>query len=131
MTQADPISPAFDRPVQSFANLSWGVAEELNDLRHRADRLQSALSQLLEAGSQPLDHGHYEQLQTLDYISQHLQGLAEFLTLLATERAAQTLVDPHGALSALGLSDLRERLIQSSCAREVEVDDDNPSWELF
>jgi hypothetical protein len=129
LNQALPKPAAFHGPAQSFANLSWGVAEELSGLRQQVDQLQSALSQVLASGGQALELDCCEQLQTLDYLSQHLEGLAGFLSMLASERAAQTLVDPNRALASLTLSDLRERLMQSSCAQEV--DDDDPSWELF
>ncbi|HVY33255.1 MAG TPA: hypothetical protein VG960_02420 [Caulobacteraceae bacterium] len=116
----------------NFADLSNGVAAELSELGGLVDELQPMLSALVCESSDPVDLAQYEKLQTLDYISQHLQALAQFLSVLAGEIAAQTEVDCRRALSSITLSDLSERLLQSSTlAPTTEPDDEDPDWELF
>ncbi len=118
--------------VKSVADVSRGVAAELSDLCDMVDQLQPMLSTLVGASSQPLDLAQYEKLQTLDYISQHLKGLEQFLILIAGEGEAQTRLDCHRALSSITLSDLRERLFEANAADfPMEIADDDPDWELF
>jgi hypothetical protein len=132
LSAASQPSPQSQAVVKTVADVTRGVAAELCDLCDMVDQLQPMLSDLVGASSQPLDLAHYEKLQTLDYISQHLKGLEQFLILVAAETATKTQVDCTRALSSITLSDLHGRLLEVTAADfPAEVDDDDPDWELF
>jgi hypothetical protein len=116
---------------QTLADLCKGVAGELGGLGDLVDQLQPAVSALIASGGSAVDLVQYEKLQALDYISQHLKGLAQFLTVLSREGPALAAVRADRALASLTLSDLHDRLSEAGCAAQTEPDDEDPSWEMF
>jgi hypothetical protein len=116
---------------QTLADLCQGVARELGDLGDAVDQLQPAVSALIVSSGSGLDLAQYEKLQALDYISQHLRGLAQFLNVLSHEAPALAGVRTDRALASLTLSDLHDRLSEAGRATQTEPDDEDPSWEMF
>ncbi|HUO23528.1 MAG TPA: hypothetical protein VMU59_13510 [Caulobacteraceae bacterium] len=128
---ASSTADALHSAQQTLADLCQGVALELEGLGEMVDQLQPAVSALLGASGGSVDPAHYEKIQSLDYISQHLRALAGFLDVLSREPPALAAVRPDRALASLTLSDLHDRLSEAGGAPQAEPDDDDPSWEMF
>jgi len=84
-------------------------AAELADLADRTERLQDVMADLVRQCAQ-LDHDATRDMQALDWIAQHLEGLASFLDALSKQALPGWRIDPAGALDALTLAELAHRL---------------------
>ncbi|PHR92859.1 MAG: hypothetical protein COA69_05910 [Robiginitomaculum sp.] len=60
------------------------TADELRDLARKTDHIQAIVSQMITEGVDVSDTHIYE-LQSLDHITQSIDGLADFLCALSTD----------------------------------------------
>jgi hypothetical protein len=84
-------------------------AAELADMAGRTERLQEVMAELIRQCA-ALGDDATRDMQTLDWIAQHLEGMAGFLGALARQAPADWKMDPTGALDALTLAALAYRL---------------------
>ena len=84
-------------------------AAELADMAGRTERLQEVMAELIRQCAALGDDATRE-MQTLDWIAQHLEGMASFLGALARQAPTDWKMDPRGALDALTLAALAHRL---------------------
>lgn len=93
----------------SLGDLVSRLAGELHSAAVDAQRIESAIGDLLESG-QPWPASHPLELQRLDRLRQNLAELAHFLQLLAPSLSGAVAVNAGPALAALLLGDLKHRL---------------------
>ena len=92
---------------EKVSELFLRVARELELLRQRGVHLEQSLC----AGAMPGVHGaNVRDLQEIDYMLQHLAGLRDYLSTLASAAPDKMSVDPARALERIRLSALRCRL---------------------
>ena len=84
-------------------------ASELADLADRTERLQDVMADLVQQCAR-LDHDATRDMQALDWIAQHLEGLAGFLDSLSKQAPPGWRIDPTPSLDALTLAELAHRL---------------------
>ena len=84
-------------------------AAELADLADRTERLQDVMADLVQQCA-ALGGDATQDMQALDWIAQHLEGLASFLAALAEEAAPGWRIETSAALDALSLAELAHRL---------------------
>jgi hypothetical protein len=84
-------------------------AAELADLADRTERLQEVMADLVKQAA-ALDGDATQDMQALDWIAQHLEGLASFLGALAEAAPHGWRLDTTDALDALSLAELAHRL---------------------
>ena len=84
-------------------------AAELADLADRTERLQDVMADLVRQCA-ALGGDATQDMQALDWIAQHLEGLASFLGALAEAAPPGWRLDTTGALDALSLAELAHRL---------------------
>jgi hypothetical protein len=94
---------------EPLADVLARSAAELADLADRTERLQDVMAELVRQCA-ALDDGATRDMQALDWIAQHLEGLASFLGMLSKEMAPGWRIDPNPALDALSLAELAHRL---------------------
>jgi hypothetical protein len=102
----------FDEATSGFETLSGVLsrsAAELADLADRTERLQDVMAELVRQCA-ALDGDATRDMQALDWIAQHLEGLASFLGSLAEAAPPGWRVDTSPALDALSLAELAHRL---------------------
>jgi phosphoglycerate dehydrogenase-like enzyme len=95
-------------------------AAELADLADRTERLQDVMAGLIRQCAD-LDVDATQDMQALDWIAQHLEGLASFLSALAKEAGPGWRIDPTSAFNALNLAELAHRLRGSPAANATPV----------
>lgn len=98
--------PADREPLRAVLERS---AVELADLADRTERLQDVMADLIRQCA-ALGGDATQDMQALDWIAQHLEGLASFLGALADEAPPGWRMDTSGALDALSLAELAHRL---------------------
>ena len=84
-------------------------AAELAEMAARTERLQEVMADLIRQCA-ALGEDATRDMQTLDWIAQHLEGMASFLGALAHQAPAGWRIDPTAALDALTLAELAHRL---------------------
>ena len=84
-------------------------AAELADLADRTERLQDVMADLIQQCA-ALGGDATQDMQALDWIAQHLEGLASFLAALSEEAAPGWRIETSAALDALSLAELAHRL---------------------
>lgn len=84
-------------------------AAELADLADRTERLQDVMADLVQQCA-ALDHDSTRDMQALDWIAQHLEGLASFLDALSKASPPGWRIDTAPGLDALNLAELAHRL---------------------
>jgi len=104
--QIDDEMPADREPLRAVLERS---AVELADLADRTERLQDVMADLIRQCA-ALGGDATQDMQALDWIAQHLEGLASFLGALADEAPPGWRMDTSGALDALSLAELAHRL---------------------
>ena len=95
-------------PSASVADIMRAVGREVADAGQRACGLQDALSGFAQALGQ--QEQAIEAFQTLDFLTQQLQGVAAFLGALAPTLPACWAGDAATAAQAITMSDLAHRL---------------------
>ena len=84
-------------------------AAELAELADRTERLQDVMADLVQQCA-ALGGDATQDMQALDWIAQHLEGLASFLGALAEQAPPGWRLDTTDALDALSLAELAHRL---------------------
>jgi len=84
-------------------------AAELADLADRTERLQEVMADLIQQCA-ALGGDATQDMQALDWIAQHLEGLASFLGALSEEADPGWRIETSAALDALSLAELAHRL---------------------
>jgi hypothetical protein len=84
-------------------------AAELADLADRTERLQDVMAELVRQCA-ALDDDATRDMQALDWIAQHLEGLSSFLSALSKITPPGWRIDTNEALDALSLAELAHRL---------------------
>jgi NADP-dependent 3-hydroxy acid dehydrogenase YdfG len=98
-----------DARSQSLGAVLARSAAEMADLAERTERLQDVMAGLVRQCA-ALDVDAAQDMQALDWIAQHLEGLASFLDALSKEAGPAWLIDPTSAFDALNLAELAHRL---------------------
>ena len=84
-------------------------AAELAEMADRTERLQDVMADLIRQCA-ALGGDATRDMQALDWIAQHLEGLASFLGALSLEAAPGWRIETSSALDALSLAELAHRL---------------------
>ena len=95
--------------AESVGDILARSAAELADLADRTERLQDVMADLIRQCA-ALGGDATQDMQALDWIAQHLEGLASFLGALSEEVAPGWRMDTAAALNALSLAELAHRL---------------------
>jgi hypothetical protein len=106
---SDPFDDGMDAGSEALGQVLARSAAELADLADRTERLQDVMAGLVQQFAR-LDHEATRDMQALDWIAQHLDGLSSFLTALSKETLPGWRIDPGPALDALSLAELAHRL---------------------
>lgn len=94
--------------VVGLADILGAVSREIIRLGQVADDLQENLSPFVTGFRQ--ENGMIESLQMLDHLSQHLNGVADFLNAIAPTLPAEWSGDAAAASRGITLSSLAQRL---------------------
>lgn len=86
------------------------ASSELEGLYTRLERLEHGLDTVLVATPTALDSQSIGMLQELDMLRQSIGALADYLGQVAAETGTDGMVNTAGALSAVPLRDMAERL---------------------
>ncbi len=105
----DPFDDGMDAGSEALGKVLARSAAELADLADRTERLQDVMAGLVQQFAR-LDHEATRDMQALDWIAQHLEGLSGFLNALSKETLPGWRIDPGPALDALSLAELAHRL---------------------
>ena len=105
----DPFDDGMSAEREPLSTVLTRSAAELADLSDRTERLQEVMAELVRQCA-ALDEDAARDMQALDWISQHLEGMADFLAELARATAPGWRIDPTPALDALSLAELAHRL---------------------
>ncbi len=103
---------------------------ELRDLHLTAEKLEDLVATLSSGNGSTTDE-YIRGIQSVDFIRQSLQALADFTTILSVDSESSGYVDPEAAASAVRLRALADRLSgQQEPAPETavvadEADDDD------
>ena len=126
--------PLEDDVTISEPELLTGVlarsAAELADLADRTERLQDVMAALVQQCA-ALDHDSTRDMQALDWIAQHLEGLASFLDTLSKAAPPGWRINTAPALDALNLAELAHRLRGGATAPIVAPVVSSGDMELF
>jgi NADP-dependent 3-hydroxy acid dehydrogenase YdfG len=98
-----------DAGPQALGAVLARSAAELADLAERTERLQDVMAALVRQCA-ALDVDATQDMQALDWIAQHLEGMAGFLDSLSKAAGPAWRIDPTAALDALSLAELAHRL---------------------
>ncbi|HEX4179843.1 MAG TPA: hypothetical protein VHY32_03555 [Caulobacteraceae bacterium] len=107
--QPDPFDDDMGAGPEPLGHILARSAAELADLADRTERLQDVMADLVRQFAS-LDHESTRDMQALDWIAQHLEGLSSFLSALSEQSLPGWRIDPTGALDALTLAELAHRL---------------------
>jgi hypothetical protein len=117
----DPFEDDMGAGPEALSQVLARSASELADLADRTERLQDVMADLVQQCAR-LDHDATRDMQALDWIAQHLEGLAGFLDSLSKQAPSGWRIDPTPSLDALTLAELAHRLRGGSAApMAVEV----------
>jgi hypothetical protein len=105
----DPFDDGMSVDREPLSAVLARSAAELADLSDRTERLQDVMADLVRQCA-ALDDGATRDMQALDWIAQHLEGMASFLDALSRAAAPGWRIDPAPALDALNLAELAHRL---------------------
>lgn len=105
----DPFDDGMDAGSEALGQVLARSAAELADLADRTERLQDVMADLVQQLAW-LDQESTQDMQALDWIAQHLEGLSSFLSALSKEALPGWRIDPGPALDALSLAELAHRL---------------------
>jgi hypothetical protein len=105
-------------------------AAELADLADRTERLQDVMADLVRQCA-ALGGDATQDMQALDWIAQHLEGLASFLDALSKQAPPGWRMDTTGALDALNLAELAHRLRGGGAPASVAQIMSSGDMELF
>jgi hypothetical protein len=105
----DPFDDGMSADREPLSDVLARSAAELADLSDRTERLQDVMAELVRQCA-ALDDGATQDMQALDWIAQHLEGMASFLSALSQTMAPGWRIDPTPALDALNLAELAHRL---------------------
>jgi hypothetical protein len=105
----DPFDDGMAADREPLSDVLARSAAELADLSDRTERLQDVMAELVRQCA-ALDDGATRDMQALDWIAQHLEGMASFLAELSKATAPGWRIDPTSALDALSLAELAHRL---------------------
>lgn len=94
---------------ECLSNVLARSAAELADLADRTERLQDVMADLIQQCA-ALGGDATQDMQALDWIAQHLEGLSSFLDALAVKAGPGWRLDTTDALDALSLAELAHRL---------------------
>lgn len=94
---------------ERLAGVLARTAAELADLADRTERLQDVMADLIQQCA-ALGGDATQDMQALDWIAQHLEGLSSFLGTLSNEAPPGWRMDTTSALDALSLAELAHRL---------------------
>ena len=84
-------------------------AGEVDALSVVADRLHNLIARHISREDAP--EQSIEDAQMIDYLTQHLEALGDFLTELSIATPANVMVDAETARAGVGLADLARRLM--------------------
>ena len=128
------VNPLDDDVTISEPELLTGVlarsSAELADLADRTERLQDVMAALVKQCA-ALDHDATRDMQALDWVAQHLEGLASFLEALSKAAPPGWRIDTGPALDALNLAELAHRLRGGSAGVMVAPAASSGDMELF
>jgi hypothetical protein len=105
----DPFEDDMGAGPEHLGQVLARSATELADLADRTERLQDVMADLVQQFAS-LDHEATQDMQALDWIAQHLEGLGSFLNALAKQIPPGWRIDPTSSLDALTLAELAHRL---------------------
>jgi hypothetical protein len=105
----DPFDDGMSAEREPVSAVLVRAATELTDLADRTERLQDVMAALVQQMA-ALDHNATQDMQALDWIAQHLEGIASFLDAIAKAMPPGWRIDPTDALDALTLAELAHRL---------------------
>lgn len=89
--------------------LLQSTADELRDLARKTDHIQAIVSKMVTEGANISDSHIYE-LQSLDHITQSIDGLADFLQALSTDTPQEWAYKDLKAVDCVKLEALAARL---------------------
>jgi hypothetical protein len=107
---------------QTVASTLAAVAQEMERLARIGDRIQDLISGALLADIATTPE-HVRDIQAIDLLVQHLDGIATFLSGLSDRADPQWRVDAAGAVLNVPLQDLADKL--SGHLRTVDADADS------
>lgn len=103
------IPPPLAGVCSSLGALLGTAATEVDALSGVADRLHSLIARHI--GREDAPEESIEDAQMIDYLTQHLEALGDFLAQLARVTPPEILVDAASARAGVGLADLARRLM--------------------
>lgn len=114
-------------PGDTLAGLLSRASVEVSALAQVFDGLQSVLGPST-IDLRALGQEAVERVQSLDYLSQHLHALGQFIEALSRVPAARSAADPATALALVPLAGLARRLAGRPAGAGAGDDDD---FEMF